>query len=81
MGHTNTCCEGGGGGGGDSDDEEDTEDLLDFPEDPEEPSEEAELDAEEEADPEPADDSFESYFFTGLGGEGNSSQFTQPSLP
>ena len=80
MGHTNTCCEGGGGGGGDSDDEEDTEDLLDFPEDPEEPSEEAELDAEEEADPEP-DDSFESYFFTGLGGEGNSSQFTQPSLP
>ena len=77
---SNTCCEGGGGGGGDSEDEEETsEDLLDFPEDPEEASEEAE-DAEEEADPEP-DDSFESYFFTGLGGEGNSSQFTQPSLP
>ena len=77
----NTCCEGGGGGGGDSEDEEDTsEDLLDFPEDPEEPSEEAEEAEEEVADPEP-DDSFESYFFTVLGGEGNSSQFTQPSLP
>ena len=78
-----TCCEGRpgyGGGGGDSDDEADTEDLLDAF-DPVAEEDALEEDEEEEEAEEAPEDSLESYFLTGFGGEGNSSQFTQLSLP
>ena len=70
----------GGDGGGGVEEEDDLDDFVDDFVEPEaedavEPPEEAlAVDEDEE-------DSLESYLLIGLGGEGNSSQFTQPSLP
>lgn len=69
---------GGGGGDSDVDDDDDTDDRLDR--DVLDADEDAEDAADEELEDEDEEDSLESYFRIGFGGDGNSSQFTQPSL-